>query len=151
ILRIVLQSHSPMTPDTLPTGRRLTRQRCLVYDTLAATTEHPDAERLIALVHRQDPSISVATAYNTLRLLVQADQRQPLHGRDPTTRYDANLHDHAHFTCRSCGKVEDIPAQHVGPPALRGDGLDGYRVDEVRVHALGWCADCAAQPDPTHS
>ncbi len=134
-----------MAPETLPTGRRLTRQRRLVLDTLAATSEHPDAERLIAMVRGEDPSISVATVYNTLRLLVEADQVQALRGLGPKTRYDANLHDHDHFTCRVCGRVEDIPAQHAGPPALQGDGFDGYLVDEIRVHALGRCADCAGR------
>jgi Fur family peroxide stress response transcriptional regulator len=134
-----------MPNETLPTGRRLTRQRRLVYDTLAATTEHPDAERLIALVRRQDANISVATVYNTLRLLVEAEQVQALRGLGPKTRYDANLHHHDHFTCRVCGRVEDIPAQHDGPLALRGDGLDRYLVEEVRVHALGCCATCADQ------
>jgi len=132
-----------MPHETLPTGRRLTRQRRLVYDTLAATTEHPDAERLITLVRAQDANISVATVYNTLRLLVEAERVQALRGLGPKTRYDANLHHHDHFTCRVCGRVEDIPAQTTGPYALRGDRLDRYRVDEVRVHALGCCADCA--------
>ena len=131
------------THATLPTGRRLTPQRRLVYDTLAATQTHPDAERLITLVRSRDAGISVATVYNTLRLLVDAGWVQELRGLGPKTRYDANTVDHDHFTCRACGRVEDIPAQHTGPLSLRGDGLDRYRVDEVRLHALGWCADCA--------
>lgn len=133
------------TLETLRTGRRLTRQRRLVFETLAATSEHPDAEQLIALVRRKDANISVATVYNALRLLVEAEQVQALRGLGPKTRYDANLREHDHFTCRVCGKVEDIPAQHTGPPGLQGGGFDGYRVDEIRVHALGRCADCADQ------
>src|SRR5579884_1698183 len=105
----------PRTHDTLPTGRRLTPQRRLVYDTLAETTSHPDAERLITLVRRQDPGISVATVYNTLRVLVDAGLVHELRGFGPTTRYDANTHDHDHFTCRVCGTVYDIPSQHTGP------------------------------------
>jgi Fur family peroxide stress response transcriptional regulator len=136
----------PKTPNaTLPTGRRLTPQRRLVYDTLAAVRSHPDAEQLITLVRHRDPSISVATVYNTLRLLAEAGWVHELRGLGPKTRYDANTDDHDHFTCRACGRVEDIPAQHHGPFALRGDGLDRYRVDELRVHALGRCAQCAAE------
>jgi Fur family peroxide stress response transcriptional regulator len=142
-------------PDaTLPAGRRLTRQRRVVYDALSRTTEHPDAEKLIALVRRRDRGISVATVYNTLRLLVDAGWVRELRGLGPKTRYDANTSHHDHFTCRICGTVTDIPAQHSGPLELRGDGLDRYRVDEVRVHALGCCADCSAipsQPAPGHT
>jgi Fur family transcriptional regulator, peroxide stress response regulator len=133
------------THDTLPTGRRLTPQRRLVYDTLAATQTHPDAEQLIALARHRDPSISVATVYNTLRLLADAGWIQELRGLGPKTRYDANTGHHDHFTCRVCGVVEDIPAQHRGPHRLQGDGFDRYRVDEVRVHALGWCEACMVE------
>ncbi|HZS14461.1 MAG TPA: Fur family transcriptional regulator [Candidatus Dormibacteraeota bacterium] len=129
--------------QNLPSGRRLTPQRRLVYDTLAGVTSHPDAEQLIALVRQRDASISVATVYNTLRILADAGWVRELRGLGPKTRYDANTGDHDHFTCRVCGTVEDIPAQHSGPLALRGDGFDRYRVDEVRVHALGCCASCA--------
>jgi len=133
-----------MTPRaTLPTGRRLTPQRRLVYDTLAATDSHPDAERLITLVRRRNRNISVATVYNTLRLLVDSGMVLELRGLGPKTRYDANTTHHDHFTCRDCGNVIDIPAQHIGPLTLQGDGLDRYLVDEVRVHALGVCAECA--------
>jgi Fur family transcriptional regulator, peroxide stress response regulator len=135
--------HDSHSPATLPAGRRLTPQRRLVYETLAAETSHPDAERLITLVRHHDANISVATVYNTLRLLVDAGWVQELRGLGPKTRYDANTGHHDHFTCRGCGGVVDIPAQHTRPLALQGDGLDDYRVDEVRVHALGMCAQCA--------
>jgi Fur family transcriptional regulator, peroxide stress response regulator len=128
---------------TLPTGRRLTPQRRLVYDTLAAAPTHPDAEQLITQVRRRDPSISVATVYNTLRLLADAGWILELRGLGSRTRYDANTAEHDHFTCRSCGAVEDIPAQLHGPYRLQGEDFDRYRVDEVRVHALGLCERCA--------
>jgi Fur family peroxide stress response transcriptional regulator len=140
----------PRTHATLPTGRRLTPQRRLVFSTLAATRSHPDAEQLITLVRHQDASISVATVYNTLRILADAGWVQELRGLGPKTRYDANTSDHDHFTCRICGVVEDIPAQHPGPHTLQGDGLDRYRVDEVRVHALGWCEGCIVEGPATN-
>src|SRR3981081_3300458 len=95
----------------LPGGRRLTPQRRLVYSALAATDSHPDAEQLIALVRGRDPRVSVATVYNTLRLLADAGAVLELRGLGPKTRYDANVDEHDHFTCRLCGSVEDIPRQ----------------------------------------
>lgn len=129
-------------PDSLLPGRRATPQRRLVYDTLASTSAHPDAEQLIAMVHRRDPSVSVATVYNTLRLLADSGRILELRGLGPKTRYDANVEEHDHFTCRHCGTVEDIPRQVTGITRLQGHGLDGYRVDEVAVHARGACARC---------
>src|SRR5258708_15467908 len=132
----------------LPAGRRLTPQRRLVYPTLAATESHPDAEQLITMVRQGDPSISVATVYNTLRLLADAGWILELRGFGPKTRYDANTGAHDHFTCRLCGTVEDIPAQHRGPFRLQGEGFDRYRVDALHVHAHGVCERCLVEgPD----
>jgi Fur family ferric uptake transcriptional regulator len=129
--------------STLPGGRRLTPQRRLVYHTLAGTQSHPDAEQLIGMVRRRDPRVSVATVYNTLRLLADAGWILELRGLGPKTRYDANTGEHDHFTCRACGRVEDIPVQLDGLDALRGAGFEDYRIDEVHVHARGLCARCA--------
>jgi Fur family peroxide stress response transcriptional regulator len=126
----------------LPGGRRLTPQRRLVYQALAATQTHPDAEQLIALVRGRDPGVSVATVYNTLRLLADAGAILEVRGLGPKTRYDANVGEHDHFTCRVCGAVEDIPRQWPVPARLRGAGLRGYRVEEVDAHVRGVCAPC---------
>jgi len=141
--------HGP-TPALLP-GRRLTPQRRLVYQALARTDTHPDAEQLISMVRLHDPSISVATVYNSLRVLADAGWILELRGLGPKTRYYANTGEHDHFTCTRCGTVEDIPAQLDGHYRLRGDGLDRYRISELHVHARGLCEDCAmsAAPAPT--
>jgi Fur family transcriptional regulator, peroxide stress response regulator len=123
-------------------GRRVTPQRRLVYETLASTPTHPNAEQLIAMIRRRDPSVSVATVYNTLRLLSDAGRIHELRGLGPKTRYDANVSQHDHFTCRICGAVEDIPPQVGELIRLRGKGLARYQVERVAVHAHGVCATC---------
>jgi Fur family peroxide stress response transcriptional regulator len=131
-----------MNDTGLPTGRRLTPQRRLIYEALVGTTAHPDAEQLIAMVHERDSSVSVATVYNTLRLLADAGRILELRGLGPKTRYDANIGEHDHFTCRVCGGIEDIPRQLDGIGRLRGSGLSRYRVEQLAVHARGVCARC---------
>ena len=129
-------------PVALPRGRRLTPRRSLVYRTLAATDSHPDAEQLIDLVRESDARVSVATVYNTLRLLADAGIILELRGLGPKTRYDANLGEHDHFTCRACGTVEDIPRQWPVAPTLRGPGLEDHRVEDVAAHVRGVCGAC---------
>lgn len=133
---------APPLPE-LP-GRRLTRQRRVVYETLAATDSHPDVEQLIGMVHRRDPGVSVATVYNTLRLLAEAGDVLELRGLGPKTRYDANTAEHDHFTCRVCGTVEDIPRQWPVPHRLSGPGLSRHRVEDVTALMRGVCPGCRA-------
>lgn len=123
-------------------GRRLTPQRARVYQTLACCDSHPDAEQLIGMVHARDASVSVATVYNTLRLLTDAGAVLELRGLGPKTRYDANTAEHDHFICRVCGTVDDIPRQHTPPTRLQGRGLRGYHVEEVTARLRGVCASC---------
>ena len=131
-----------MINGALGGGRRLTPQRLTVYETLAATTAHPDAEQLIALVHQRDPGVSVATVYNTLRLLTESGHILELRGLGPKTRYDANIAEHDHFTCRVCAKIEDIPRQYPVPRRLLGRGLARHRVEEMAAQLRGVCGSC---------
>jgi Fur family peroxide stress response transcriptional regulator len=138
----------PPAADTLalPRGRRLTPRRRLVYGTLASVDSHPDAEQLIELVRRRDRGVSVATVYNTLRLLVEAGAVLELRGLGPKVRYDANIGEHDHFTCRICGTVEDIPRQWPVPERLAGAGLEDHSVEDVAAHIRGVCGRCASEP-----
>lgn len=133
-----------MHQDRLSTGRRLTPQRRLVYETLAAVDTHPDAERLIAMVHASDPDVSVATVYNSLRLLVEAGAVLELRGLGSKTRFDANVGEHDHFSCRICGAVADIPRQQAPPRRLQGRGLARYRVEDMSSLVRGVCPRCRA-------
>lgn len=140
-------------PEGLHEGRRFTPHRRLVYETLASTRTHPDAEQLIAMVHARDASISVATVYNTLRLLVEGGRILELRGLGPKTRFDANTGEHDHFSCRVCGAVDDIPRQQPLPTRLRGQGLERHRVEEVSAHLRGVCGGCrdGAAPRPSRA
>lgn len=140
-----------MTTEFLARGRRLTPRRRLVYETLVATRSHPDAHELIAMVRRADPGISVATVYNTLRVLVDAGRALELRGLGPRTRYDANVDAHDHFTCRTCGAVHDIPPQHAIPWRLRGAGLGRHRVEDMTSVLRGECGLCRAMARSTAS
>ncbi|PYV08071.1 MAG: hypothetical protein DMG07_26825, partial [Acidobacteria bacterium] len=51
---------------------------------------------------------------------------------------------HHHFVCRSCGRLEDVPAEALG--ALpRADLETGYRVESFQVVMRGICGACAEE------
>ncbi len=57
--------------DLRAEGVRITRQRMAILSALAGSTDHPTAEELLSRSREQDPSVSLATVYRTLSILVE--------------------------------------------------------------------------------
>ena len=91
-------------------GLRVTRQRTVIYDALAATKAHPTAEELHGMVRRIEPGLSLATVYNTLEAFSSVGLCKRLSGgaAGSASRYDADTGDHMHVTLDD-GSVLDVP------------------------------------------
>jgi len=125
-------------------GLKLTPQRFAVLDYLVRHPTHPTAEQIGAGVNRRFPRVSRATIYNTLHSLCETGLVREVYLEDATARYDANVKPHHHFVCRSCGRLEDVPAEALG--ALpRADLETGYRVESFQVVMRGICGACAEE------
>lgn len=88
---------------------RHTRQRELLYTSLASTTAHPTAEELYGIAKAADAELSLATVYNTLDAFcaVSLAQRLPASAGGPC-RFDAITAEHAHVV-HVDGTVTDVP------------------------------------------
>src|ERR1017187_3930536 len=90
-----------------PVPRRETRQRALVYETVACSRTHPTAEWVYERVRRSMPRVSLGTVYRNLQILV-TEGRLRTWTRDRTARFDADLSDHDHFICERCHLLIDL-------------------------------------------
>lgn len=52
-------------------GVRITRQRVAILSALANSSDHPSAEEILERSRKQDSSVSLATVYRTLSILVE--------------------------------------------------------------------------------
>ena len=127
--------HRPATVRELFRERRLrhTRQRDLIYSTLAALDSHPTAEQLHALVNAQNRNVSLATVYNTLDALARCGllRRIPSHQGSGPCRFDADLSRHVHIL-RPEGSVQDLPSE-LGDPLLAAIDRDALVRIEQRM------------------
>src|SRR5690554_5829051 len=89
-------------------GLVATPQRIAIYRALAATKSHPSVEELHEMVKQSFPTMSLNTVYTTVCALVAAGLARRIEVGG-STRYDANVLSHAHFTCTKCHKVDDLP------------------------------------------
>jgi Fe2+ or Zn2+ uptake regulation protein len=126
-------------------GGRMTGQRAIILDVIAASHEHLTADDITARAQRHDRTINPSTVYRTLALLKER-------GLIKTQFYDQDSHrevfeptpqtEHYHFTCTRCGHVTEFESRHV--PALRTQLQSEFGVEVTRVHLslTGLCAKC---------
>ena len=64
--------------------------------------------------------------------------RQSLAETDTHPSSESYYHDHIHFTCKACGRIECLPDHMVPEVVLPSD----YQVDEVNLLVKGHCQSC---------
>lgn len=124
-------------------GVRVTRQRSMIYSTLARMVSHPTADELLDAVHAEDTRVSLATVYNTLDTLSELGliQRIAPEGLGSACRFDASTAPHVHMVMadgRVCDVPDDLSSEILGsiPPVLleqlaerMGVQVNGIKID----------------------
>lgn len=116
-------------------GVRPTPQRIAVIDYVLSTEEHPTAEAVMAKVQKTCPTISRATVYNTLNLLVGKGLLRTQLLQEGTLVFDPYVEAHHHFIDEETGHIYDVPWD-----ALRVSGeqsVKGFTVREYQVIMRG--------------
>ncbi len=97
------------------TGLRRTKQREVIVEAAFATDDHFNAEELLEKARKLDRTVSRATVYRTLQLLVDCKLLREVDlGRDQTF-YDPNFLDkpeHNHLICLDCDRVVEFEDEH---------------------------------------
>src|ERR1700748_3720256 len=92
------------------TGRRVTMPRLLVHRWLRERDRHVTAEQVYAELAAEMPSLSAATVYETLDLVVELGVLRRGNTPRGSATYDSRVVDHHHVVCRECGLIEDLEA-----------------------------------------
>lgn len=127
-------------------GERVTRQRLLVANALAASGRRLTAEQLYRSLRRREPAIGRATVFRTLETLVEAGVARRLELDGHVYAYVACLPaHHHHIACTRCGRVEEIDEAYVAPIAERLATEMGFEIDDARLDFYGRCATCRSE------
>jgi Fur family ferric uptake transcriptional regulator len=131
-------------------GERVTRQRLLVANALAADGRQQTAEQLYRSLRRRVQGIGRATVFRTLETLVDAGVARRLELDGHIYAYVACLPaHHHHIACTRCGRVEEIDEAYVTPIAERLAHDVGFEIDDARLDFYGRCATCRAEDAAT--
>lgn len=123
-------------------GLRQTEQRKAVFEALMSKADHPSAVEVFMRVKNRIPSISLATVYNCLETLSSSGLVRVVNHDRESSRYCANLQEHAHLFCSKCGSVTDLPLHTPMPPEQIWVFPEGAAISSQEVSFRGLCSQC---------
>ena len=97
-------------------GLRKTVQRDAIIEAAFGTTEHYTAEELLVMSKKIEPSVSRATVYRTLPLLVECGVLKEMDFGKDYKFYDPNYIDHPahnHLICVACSKIVEFEDRNI--------------------------------------
>lgn len=124
-------------------GVRPSLQRLAVLEYLAGCHHHPSADEIYSSLVESYPTLSRTTVFNTLRVFVEKGLVNDVDITAEMTRYDFGRRTpHAHFQCRCCRRIIDIPFDMAALAAP-----EGFACDNVNLYFKGLCPDCHKSTD----
>jgi Fe2+ or Zn2+ uptake regulation protein len=113
--------------------------RLKIYDYLLSKKNHPTADTLYKSLIKEIPTLSKTSVYNTMDLFLEKQLVQAVTIEENEIRFDADISDHGHFKCTSCGRVYDF---NVNLDKAGHDLPEEFRIDERHVYYKGLCGSC---------
>jgi len=112
-----------------------TPQRIAVVEFVLGNRDHPSADEVLSFARKKCPTVSRATVYNTLNLLVEKGLLSMQTMKEGAVVFDANVDRHHHFIDIDTGNIYDIPWDHL---QVKGnDKLKDYEITEFQVVLRG--------------
>lgn len=120
---------------------KVTPQRIFILEEIKRMG-HASVEDLHEKVKDFYSSVSLATIYKNIHLLVDEEilTEVPVHGRKSV--YEINTGDHVHAICPVCGYVEDLMNVDTAPFMKEATDQTGRKFDRIAVMLQAPCHKC---------
>ena len=115
-------------------------QRIEIMRYLLTHPTHPTIDEIFMELKKRIPTVSRTTIYNTLRMFSEKGGALMITIDEHHVCYDGTTTPHAHFSCKVCGRVFDIPDMQ--PPTPQSTAIEGFSIDDAQLYYKGVCADC---------
>jgi Fur family transcriptional regulator, ferric uptake regulator len=125
-------------------GVRWTNQRQAIVDCFVASGEHLSVEELHRRARAVDPTVSAATVYRTVNLLVELGIAHKRHFGTASATFEVAFqrHHHDHLVCTGCGTIQEFHRDTI--ERLQEDVAReyGFTLADHRMELYGLCAAC---------
>lgn len=117
-------------------------QRIAIMDYLLKHRTHPCIDEIYMALCQDIPTLSKTTVYNTLKLFVEHGAARMLTIDEHNTCFDGDMSVHAHFQCRMCGKISDVPLATGQSEEIKYLQGNGFQINETHLYYKGICPEC---------
>ncbi|MEL6330729.1 MAG: transcriptional repressor [Planctomycetota bacterium] len=130
---------------TDPPQRRSTKQRDAIERAIHDAARPLSAHEILELASTEVGTLSLATVYRTIRLLLDDRDITQVDIPGESVRYEpAGLEHHHHFHCISCDRTIDLEGCPLDVEAIAPKGFD---VTKHEITLFGTCDRCTGARD----
>ena len=134
-----VKNHSELLRES---GLKATIQRLSILEILQETG-HSTIDDIYATVRKKHASISLATVYKNIEMLLKKGVLVEVPLTGTKSKYEIKKHDHIHLICQVCGSVEDetmdaIPQEQLACIAQKDD----FILSQSQINLYGICRNC---------
>ncbi|MBQ9743240.1 MAG: transcriptional repressor [Ruminococcus sp.] len=122
-------------------GQNFSKKRQMILDTIKSSHTHPSAKWVYDTLKEQVPDLSLGTVYRNINLFKEQGLVVAVANVDGEERIDGDTSAHAHFVCKECGKVFDIPEDII---TIRSEScpMEGFSTESAVLTYFGKCNFC---------
>ena len=133
-----MAKHTRIEQLCLDKGMKMTGQRRIIARVLSEAEDHPDVEEVYRRATEQDPRISIATVYRTVRLFEEANILDRHDFGDGRARYEeATDEHHDHLIDIQTGKVIEFSNDEIEALQQKIAKSHGFRLVGHRLELYG--------------
>lgn len=116
----------------------MTKYEKEIFDIINRSREHLTVEQIFQRLKESYPNVVLATVYNNLNRLLEAELIRKVSIEGMSDRYD-RMTKHDHLICRQCGKLADITFEDL-TASLREQLGEEFLYYDLKVYYL--CPEC---------
>ncbi|MDO5783590.1 MAG: transcriptional repressor [Eubacteriales bacterium] len=122
---------------------RHTLQREVVLQEIFRIQGHATADMIYDRIHASYPSISRATVYRNLKILVGQGKVIRINVPDGADYFEAKKQDHYHIKCNCCGRIFDASLPYMPRLLEMEQAADkDFELFTCKILFEGHCPDC---------
>jgi Fur family peroxide stress response transcriptional regulator len=102
---------------------------------------HLNIDQLYKLVHKSFPSISLATVYKNINIMLEKNFLMEIQIPGKKSIYELVKDEHSHLTCMKCNEIIDIFLD-TSELYAEAESLSDFKLQSSSIVFTGVCASC---------
>jgi Fur family peroxide stress response transcriptional regulator len=126
-------------------GYKATPQRIAICRYALRSRDHPTAQRIYEEVKKSHPTVSLATVYKTLKILMEHGLIQELNLPEGRARFDSYIKPHINLICLRCHNIQDLDDSSAQEIVERTAAKAEFTPTRQCLNIYGICKTCLAR------